>query len=462
MRLGAASVLLIMLGVTFWNPAPSPGHPEPSTTIYDPDPSQIWNQLYAALFIREDRQGSRYGEDSLEPMLWLYSRHLLEPESRARALHVLDEFLQRHAEKQIADPVRRAMLQRDLWAVFDWSVQRSTAGPGDPDYANEKLALQRRLAEALRRLALSSDEIKSLPDNYKQAVTSAAFAMEYDPGNHEQPFLPPDLFDPHGPWVAISPSPEFDGLGIAKTHIFNISGRSSFFVFVRLPGGHKATMEYFHTLWIFPEPWVQSEHPGEDQAIPNPDLPSFPAGTEMALVRRMNLFDNQGNLVATPITESVQIRVYGKITSTPERYFSGNWADVIRNSGQDVYEIRLSRSLLFPGKNGGLRAVGRDEKELSTFQQKGNDEIEEMDENSELRSKQLPVVQTCLWCHSGGGIRSFNSREALFRPNRKQVEPEQSDYGSIYCGDNSAIDWKQNRYDWGLLNGYWRATLQSQ
>ena len=37
------------------------------------------------------------------------------------------------------------------------------------------------------------------------------------------------------------------------------------------------------------------------------------------------------------------------------------------------------------------------------------------------------------------------------------MEPEHSDYGSIYWGDSSAIDWKQNRYDWGLLNGYWKA-----
>ena len=430
--------------------------PSIPVTLYDPGPQHIWNRLYSALFVREDQQGTTYGEDSLDPMLWVHSQHLLEPKSHARAIRILDEFLLKHADKQISDPLKRAMLQHDLWAVFDWTTQQSIEHSGDPDYEKEKVALQTRLAEVMRRLSLTAEEIKSLRDNYKQAITSATFATEYDPADRAQPFLPPDLFDARGSWAGITPSSDFDGPGVAKAHTFNVSGRSSFLVFVRLPAGHKATMNYFQSLWNFSEPWVPISHPGEDQVTLNPNVPSFPAGTEMALVRRMNLFDNKGNLVTTPITESVQIRVYREITSTLERYFSGNWADVVRNSGQEFYEIKLSRSLLFSNRNGGLRATRRDETELPTFQQQGQDEIEEMDHNPDLRKGQLPVLQACAACHSGGGVRSFNSREALFRPNREQVEAEQSDYGSIYLGDNSAIDWKQNRYDWGLLNGYWK------
>lgn len=58
---------------------------------------------------------------------------------------------------------------------------------------------------------------------------------------------------------------------------------------------------------------------------------------------------------------------------------------------------------------------------------------------------------------SMGGVNSLNSRESLLRPNRMQKEPENPDYGPIYWNDEAARAWKQNRYDWGLLNGYWNA-----
>ncbi len=444
-----------VLAIASWR-VPASAHPDSGTavSIYDANPSQLWNQLYSALWIRQDQRGTIYGKDSLDPLLWYETEHLLSEPSHRQAVEVLDKFLEFHAEKQIPDPLKRAMFQRDLWAIFDWSVQSAS---GRSEYSEQRRELQIRLAEVLRRLALSPEEVKSLPDNYKQAVASGAFAKEYDPAHPDQAFLPPDLFDPHGPWVGITPSPESDA-GVAKMHIFNFSGRSSFLVFVKLPGGHKATLDYFQSLWNFPQPYVAGPSGAPDQSQVNPDLPSFPAGTEVALVRRINLFDDQGTLTPSPITESVQIRVYHAITNARERFFNGGIAFVIKNSGQDFYEMRLSRRLLFSGKNGGLRAVGREEKEFSTFQTHGNDPIEGTFGHGQPDNldKTLPVMQTCIWCHSGGGVRSLNSRESLLRPNRLQMEPENADYGSIYWGDSSAIAWKQNRYDWGLLNGYWK------
>lgn len=455
MRLVAAAILLVVVSVTVWRLAASPSHPEISTTFYDPNPSHLWNRLYAAVFIREDRHGTQFGADSLDPLLWTETEHLLAEPSHERALRVLDEFLRTHAENLIHDPVKRAMLQRDLWAVFDWSVQQFPARDRPP-YTKEKQELQARLAEALRSLALPPEELKSLPDNYSRATASGAFAKEYDPANRQRPFLPADLFDPRGPWVCIQPSPESDS-GVAKTHIWNLSGRSGFFVFVKLPEGRKATMDYFQSLWNFPQSWVQGPTSAADQARENPDLPSFPAGTQVALVRRMTLFDNQGNLTASSITESVQIRVYDSITTTEERFLNGNMAEVIKNSGQDFFEFKLSRPLLFAGKNGGLRAVTPDEKELSTFQTQGYDPLEGAPGRPSLPDKALPELQRCGWCHSGGGVRSLNSRSSLLKPNRLQQKPRDIGFGPIYWSDSAAIGWKTNHYDWGLLNGYWKS-----
>ncbi|HEX2714343.1 MAG TPA: hypothetical protein VHM88_19290, partial [Candidatus Acidoferrales bacterium] len=336
---------------------------EISVAVDDRNPGHIWNRLYSALRVREDSQRHVYGEDSLDPMLWPQSQHLLSQPSHGIALRVLDEFLRTHAENLIKDPIKRAMLQRDLWAVFDWSVQQ-IQWTGTPEYSNEKRELQSRLAELLRRLALTPEQIKALPDNYAQAVGSGAFSAEYDKTQPQQLFLPPDLFDSRGPWVCITVSPEFTEYGgVAKLHVASISGRSVFLVFVQLPEGRKATLDYFRTLWESPQPWVQATRIAGDQSLTNPDLPSFPAGTKMALVRQMMLFDNQGKLVVSPITESVQIRVYREITHAPARDFTGGLARMALNSGQDFFEIRISRPLLFSGKQGGLRATGRDEAE---------------------------------------------------------------------------------------------------
>jgi len=80
MRLIAAAVLIVVIivvPVTVWKLVASPAHSETSTTIYDSNPSHLWNRLYATLLIRQDRHGMRYGEDSLDPLLWRESEHLL-------------------------------------------------------------------------------------------------------------------------------------------------------------------------------------------------------------------------------------------------------------------------------------------------------------------------------------------------------------------------------------------------
>jgi hypothetical protein len=71
-------------------------------------------------------------------------------------------------------------------------------------------------------------------------------------------------------------------------------------------------------------------------------------------------------------------------------------------------------------------------------------------------------LQACFWCHSGGGVRSLNSRASLLKPSRRQQEPQNVEYGPIYWGDSAALAWKQNRYDWGLLNGYWKEISQTR
>ena len=129
-----------------------------SWTVYDPDPNHIWNRLHRALYRRETRDGREYGYDELDPLLWVTTKYLLNDPANHQALTVLDEFLSTHGEKAINDPLKRALLQRDLWAVFDWTTdcvdcQQTSAG---------KSNLQTRLVQVIKRLALSPEQIASL------------------------------------------------------------------------------------------------------------------------------------------------------------------------------------------------------------------------------------------------------------------------------------------------------------
>ena len=42
---------------------------------YDAKPSHLWNRVHAALLCRVGPDGKTYGEDRLEPLLWMHSQH---------------------------------------------------------------------------------------------------------------------------------------------------------------------------------------------------------------------------------------------------------------------------------------------------------------------------------------------------------------------------------------------------
>jgi hypothetical protein len=281
---------------------------EPHRELYDPNPDHIWNRLYRALFTRVARDGREYGYDELDPLLWSETKYLLSGPSNQLAIKLLDEFLKTDAERLIKDPLKRAILQRDLWAVFDWSTLHSD------EQTPEKRALQIKLAQVIRRTALSKQQIESLPNSYIEAVAAKSFADQYDPSKPEVPFIPPDLFQKGGPWVALS---KFGGDAIALGHVFGLSGRSAFRVFIRLPGGREATLAYIKKLETFPKQWLAAlDSRDPERVVPNPATPQFPPGTQLALVRQMMLIDDQANLRPTRLTEDVQIRVHRAIPTT--------------------------------------------------------------------------------------------------------------------------------------------------
>ena len=427
---------------------------ETTQGLYDPRPDHIWNRVYRQLYVRVAADGKEFGYDALDPLLWSSTKYLISGQSHQQAVGLLDRFLSSHAENLIADPLKRALFQRDLWAVFDWLSQSAI-------HQSEREELQARLALMIQRLALTPEQLKHLPDNYNAAVQGKSFPAQYQAANSDAPFLPAELLRTGGPWVEIGVAnnrinvPITQDRPTAPAHLADMAfaGRSVFLVFMHLPEGHEATIAYLQRLKEFPQPWVyNTERSRPDQVLPNPDLPQFPAGTELALVRRMVLIDNQGHLTPTPITESVQIRVYRSVPSGTRRN-----PDAARES-QKGFEFRLSRRKLFAGEAGGLRPVLSDEKEFDVFRSHGIDEFEISMQSGggSLERSQVVVLDHCAVCHVAPGIHSVLSYSVQrFEP--ASLRPYVLIEARIANDEGFTTSWKRRQYEWGLLTGLWQA-----
>jgi hypothetical protein len=460
----------LLLGAAVWfvgptEPAtPAEGAPQPRP-VYHTDAGHLWNRLHDALFVRVAPDRRTYGHDRLEPLLWLGTKHLLEPRSCDRAVALLDEFIEKRGERLIDDPLKRAVLQRDLWLVFNW-VDGDHGQFADPPlkegaWRAAQKRLRARLAAVIGRLALGPEQIRRLPDNYAAAVASGAFARRFDPQRPGRPYLPPDLFAADGPWVCLGRPDGPVAPGHAREDSGNRFTNSAFLVFLRLPGGRDATVAYLKRLRAFDLPLTVRDGPKGpgDTFGPNPKLPQFPAGTEVALVRRALLVAAPAELTASPLTESVQMRYYRDVPpltkQTLEAALAGGTAASLRaQSWQAYHEFRLGRAALFAGRAGGLRPAD-DERDFKTgFGAHPWDEFETTFTGQSFtdRASRFPVTESCFACHSLPGAYSFNSY-FHFRVARGQGDPRPAALAETAPAEAlaAAVRWKRGRPGWASL-----------
>jgi hypothetical protein len=118
------------------------------------------------------------------------------------------------------------------------------------------------------------------------------------------------------------------------------------------------------------------------------------------------LIDDQGRLRVTPLTESLQVRV-----------FQGD-----HDTGLP-YAFRLRRADLAAGRPGALRAIS-------------------------LKDR------NCVSCHAranGNGVRSITSQYAGGR-TRPGL-----DVTDVKAQARNTLDWIEKTYSWGLLQGLWES-----
>jgi hypothetical protein len=396
--------------------------------LYDPDPTHLWNRVHDTFHVRVAPDGSEYGLDTVDPLLWRETRNLITGDSHARALGLLDEFLASNGERLIRDPLKRAVFQNDLWAVFDWLVKTSD---GD---GRARMVLEQRLARVIRRVALTRKAIEGLPDTYALAEGSRALVTPTDPSQQRPPF-PQDLFSASGPWITVGSS-----VPMAPQHAAELAG-SAFILLWSVPGGSSATLAYLRRLWDFPEPYVSDEmfqwpRDGELRVKPNPALPAVPDGTRIALVRKMLLIDDTGAIVPSNIVQSIQVRAF------PGR--------------QAFSEFQMNRADLFAGTSGGLRSVGADEWDFITFSAHDEDPLEATERHSPLlRGRVLDGCPSCHQIEFNPAIATVLSLRQMVRPSTL-ADPHHERWARYFTPPIVGAEAKARSPEWAVLETLWQ------
>lgn len=426
------------------------GTPDSENTIYDSDTNHLWNRLNEMLFVRTAPDRKKYGLDELDILYWARTKNLLAGASHQMALSILDEFIKTHGEKLIHDPLKRALFQRDLWELFDWTALSWPSAP----YASERKELQKRLAVLIHRLALTTNEIASLPDNYSmQAETE------------KLPDLPQRLFQTNGDWVNLAPDPNGNE-EIAPAHDHSSYGHSAFLVMLRLPGGRQAALSYLEQLNTFEHFWVYqtnadasaTTNSSREFLTVNTNLPEFPTNTEWAIVRRMFVIDIDGNIQPIRIVESIQLRRYLAIMPSIFMLVTNNSGGISSEflPPQKFYEFRMNRR-----QNTELREIAKDEKDfvnvhffsmgLDPFEWKPNEP--QVPDSSTFKGT---ILESCRTCHFAPGIYSVNVYAGLFAGLfHPRTNPPKLYNIEVNREMDASINWKREQYSWGLLQGLW-------
>ncbi len=412
--------------------------------VETPDP---YDALYDVIMTRKSPGGEAHGADSPFPLIWNNSRFLFKEGQSQKLVEALDAFNALPQEKIDAyGHVKRALLQRHLWAVFDWTTQQQTP-PWVPEPGQlkvDRLAFQKGIASLLKRLALSKEEILALPNTVAATVESGGVPSKYDPDDAFKPFFPADLLDQESSWICLANRHHRIP---ARSHTEAVRWRSVFLIFMRLPGGREETLTYIKRLSDFRDPWVIEEPPENNATTPNgginylnlfvnPKTPQFPVGTQFALVEQAFLISNEGELVLSPLTVGVQLRAYLRV----DPHYSPQ-------PPQAVAEFVMDPRNLMRGK-AAMRAIGKDEIHYTTIFT--NDPFESADAGRQLRAR----LEDCQMCHSAWGIHSVNSRSELFQD--RSLLPPQFQESPPETISQSIAGTKRQDYAWGLLEGLWR------
>ena len=364
LRVSATLCWFVIIFTAFCD-AYSDDHKEPDITtltsdaplaVYDADPNHVWNRLFSTLYIRPrllpasaaQAAAVRYeGGDVIEFLAWGQTEYWSTEDMCTKLNPLLDEFLDSERSPKIHDPLKRIVLQHDLWAAYDHLIDLNNRRIGDFQTLQRRDTLCRQLARCIQRLTVSASEIEQLPDTYTLAVRSGEFVPEHN-NDSSVNYLPFGLLSRPDEWVemdAYFPDMHEDIMDrFISLHARSFMGRSHYRIFYRFPEGRQQVVAYLKELENSSIDWKYAAQFGFLQL--RNDAPQIPLGTEVLLLQQMIVLNDEMKPVPTNIVESVQFRAYLNIDG-------GSTPATNTGVGMNVLDYRMKRRLLFNSLNSG-------------------------------------------------------------------------------------------------------------
>ncbi len=298
--------------------------------LFDTERGHPWDEARNAFYVRRFSTGEVFDHPHAVAPPWNeYSQFNFDPAFHANVLSRLDAVEELPAAQMEEQPaVRRVILLRDLWAAFDGLHQLHNHWERRPDVNG---ALRRgvarrdellyRLARVMKRLELTEEEVRALPNAFQVIVDRKLYPTSFDSEMASKQFFPSDLLDESGPWLTYSDQQQPHAGG--EAHMAFIQHRSVFTLHLRTPDGRDGGLKFF-------QDYIKA-----DRRL------DIPPRSTLALLNRAIVPTRSGKLLVSPLVESLQM-----IVVTPPN--------------DHRFKFMLDRRGLLAG-NFGLKALGNDD-----------------------------------------------------------------------------------------------------
>jgi len=271
--------------------------------IYDRKTGHPWDRAREIFYIHRFPTGESYEHPHAFAPPWRefvpFVHDAAFHEQVLTSLEAVEKLPPAQLEEQ--STARRLIFLGDLWPVFDALHQALVEVPRDKDATAKAVGrrdeLLRRVAGLMKRLELTEEEVRALPNAFQLVRDKKLYPKSFDPSSPSEPFFPVELLDKNGPWATYSPEQEPSAGGTA--HMSFVKYRSLFTLHLRVPDGRDGGE--------FLLDWTKSEG---KQLVP--------PGTMLALLRRALVPTRSGKLLVSPFVESLQLRV---VTPLEDQHF---------------------------------------------------------------------------------------------------------------------------------------------